>query len=39
MAIAYFEKGFSITDYIEERNEKERNIKGSKQAGSTAHDQ
>ena len=36
MAIAYFEQGYSLSDYIDERNEKESNIKGgsSKQSGS-----
>ena len=35
MAISYFEQGYSLSDYIDERNEKESNIKGSnKQSGS-----
>lgn len=29
MSINYFESGFSIDDYVDERNQKESNVKGS----------
>lgn len=33
MSISYFENGFSVDDYIEERNQKESNVKGSNKTG------
>ena len=38
MSISYFESKFSYDDYIEEKNEKESNMKGSKTGGSANKD-